>query len=72
MRALTTFAFLTVTVLAVNSANAEEFVGPGGVLWSNRCNSVVTNRYFQYPVSMAAPVGWTCRLPDGEPGVVGG
>jgi|HubBroStandDraft_1064217.scaffolds.fasta_scaffold24840_4 hypothetical protein len=72
MKMLTTLVSLTTIVLAMNAANADEFPGPGGVLLSNRCNSVVSNLYFQYPLYMASPVGSSCRLPNGEPGLVGG
>lgn len=72
MKMSITLVSLAISVLAMNSANAYEFVGPGGVLFSNRCNSVVSSLYFQYPLYMAAPSGSVCRLPNGEPGEVGG
>lgn len=39
---------------------------PNGVWVSNRCVGNVTGAFWCYPPEQAKPVGFPCRLPDGQ------
>lgn len=57
-------------MLITTSAFAFETFDAFGNRISNRCNSIYTGRWVFMPAPL--PVGWSCMMPDGSPGIVGG
>lgn len=62
--------FITILLLSISlSVSAEEWFN--GVFY---VSNVCSNRFgwWVYPRSWAMPVGSACRMPNGDPGIVGG